>query len=61
MSTQRSSCNVIAEYRLKTCKSICSNIKCCKSCSSWLKLVHGENDLTSHTLGSNFNGGWIGK
>ena len=43
MSTQEAA--VIA---LKTCKSICSDIKCCKSHSSWLESVHGENDVTSH-------------
>ena len=39
MSTQEAA--VIA---LKMCKSICLDIKCCKSRSSWLESVHGEND-----------------
>ena len=54
MSTQEAA--VIA---LKTCKSICSDIKCCKS--RRLESVHGENDVTSHTPGNDFNGSCIAK
>ena len=56
MSTQEAA--VIA---LKTCKSICSDIKCCKSRSLRLESVHGENDVTSHAPGNDFNGGCIAK
>ena len=56
MSTQEAA--VIA---LKMCKSICSDIKCCKSRSSCLESVHGENDVTSHVPGNDFNGGCIAK
>ena len=52
-----------AAITLKTCKSICSDIKCI-SCSSWLESVYG-NGVTSHMLGNDFNldfnGGCIGK
>ena len=57
MSTQEAA--VIA---LKTCKSICSDIKCCKS-SSLFESVHGKNDvdLTSHAPGNDFNLSYIAK
>ena len=55
MSTQEAA--VIA---LKMCKSICLDIKC-KSCSSRLESVHGENDVTSDAPGNDFNGGCIAK
>ena len=50
-----------AVITFKTCKSICSDIKCCRSCSSWLESVHGENDVTLHGPGNDFNGGCIAK
>ena len=56
MSTQEA-----AAIALKTCKSICSDIKCCKSRSLWPESVYGENDVTSHAPGNDFNGGCIAK
>ena len=50
-----------AVIALKTCKSICSDMKCCKSHSLWLDSVHGENDVTSYAPGNDFNGGCIAK
>ena len=35
---------------LTVIKSICSNIKCCKSRSLQLKPVHGENDHPMHLV-----------
>ena len=49
MSTQEAA--VIA---LQMCKSICSDIKCCKSHSSSLESVHGENDVTLNAPGKGF-------
>ena len=56
MSTQEAA--VIA---LKMCKSIWSDIKCCKFCSLWLETVHDENDVTSYMPVNDFNGGCIAK
>ena len=50
-----------AVIALKRCKSICSDIKCCKSLSSWFESVHGENDVTLLMSGNDFNGGCIAK
>ena len=35
---------------LRNISQICTDIKSCKSRSSWFELVHGENNLTSHKL-----------
>ena len=49
MSTQEA-----AVITLKMCKSICSDIKYCKSHSCDLNQYYSENDVTSHAPGNNF-------